>query len=154
MLSDAEKRRQYDTQGHQSFKSSSNKQGFSGFHFDMNEFFRQFDAASSQFHTFQHEAHHQAHFKNHHKAHQQAHNGHFHFDFGSLFDDDEIFSGASAKDGFKNFNFGNVFSGAGSQDPQKAVHSSSFTHQTTKHQTCRTVTKREGNRVSTITECH
>ena len=157
VLGDPEKRRQYDAQGHQSFKSSSSHQnGFSGFHFDMNDFFRQFDAASSQFHQSQHEAHHQAHFKNHQrahqKAHQQAHQNHFNFDFGSLFDDGDDGDGFHTEinnAGHNHADMGDLFGGGfGSQNIH--VHTSSFTEQTN----CRTVTRRNGNTVSTITECH
>jgi len=163
-LGDATKRRQYDAQGHQSFTSSNQgggSGGFSGFHFDMNDFFRQFDAASSQFHHAKHQAHHQHHYKSHQHAHNKAHKeAHFGFDFDSLFDD--------LNDGFEtngetHVNFGDLFSGFGDggfeselfgHDGNTHIHTKSFTSHVTTHEQCQTVTKREGNRVSTVTECH
>jgi DnaJ family protein B protein 9 len=166
-LGDANKRRQYDAQGHQSFTSSSNQGGgggFSGFHFDMNDFFRQFDAASSQFHHAQHDAHHQAHYKSHQQAHQNAHQQahHFGFNFDSLFDDITDGFETDSETHVNHLNFGDLFGGFGSGgfgsdvfgDSNTDVHTSSFTsHQTTQQQ-CRTVTKRHGNTVSTVTECY
>lgn len=157
ILGNAEKRRQYDAQGHDSFTSSSNNQdGFSGFHFNMNDFFRQFDEASARFHSSQHEAHHNAHYKNHEKAHQrahqQAHQNHFHFDFGSLFDDlDDPFGSIFNPDGSSESVFTREFTHNGGNTH---VHQTTSSKQTVKQQTCRTVTRRQGNMVSTTTECH
>lgn len=155
VLGNPDKRRQYDAQGHQSFRSSSNSNGFSGFHFNMNDFFKQFDEAAFQFHSSQHEAHHKAHYKQHQRAHQQAHQNHFHFDFGSLFDDDDDDPFASTGETVKeqHFDMGDLFGGfsaGGFGSKNVHIHTSKVTKQTN----CRTVTRREGNMVSTITECH
>jgi len=153
VLGDPAKRRQYDSQGHQFF-SSSNQDSFSGFHFDMNDFFKQFDAASSQFHHSQHQAHHDAHYqshqKAHQKAHQQAHQNHFNFDFNSLFDDDEGIEMDFNNLDIHHHDFGHLFPEFDSGNVH--THTSSFSKTT--QQNCRTVTRREGNRVSTITECN
>jgi curved DNA-binding protein CbpA len=159
VLGNADKRRQYDTQGHQSFKSSSNQEGFSGFHFNMHDFFKEFDEASAKFHHDQHQAHHQAHYKKHQQAHQKAHDqaqkNFFGFDFGSLFDDDEGFDMDLNHAGGQTLEFGDLFggfSGGVFGDSKIHVHTSSFSKTT--QENCRTVTRREGNTVSTITECH
>ncbi|CAF3427940.1 unnamed protein product [Rotaria socialis] len=163
VLSNADKRREYDMQGHQSFKSSSNQGGFSGFHFDMNDFFKQFDEASAQFHHTKHQAHHEAHYKSHQQSHKQAHEqahkkAHekfFNFDFGSLFDDDDDLGTDVNNAGTNNFGFGDMLGEFGSAfgGDNVHVHTTGFTQHTT-HQHCQTVTRREGNRVSTITECN
>lgn len=150
-------------QGHQSFTSSSNQGGFSGFHFDMNDFFKHFDAASAQFHHSKHQAHHEAHYKSHQQAHQrahqqahqQAHQNFFGFDFGSLFDDDDDFGSEVHDPHHDHLDFGDLFGGFGSafDGGNIHVHTQSFSQRTTQQQ-CRTVTHREGNRVSTVTECH
>ena len=148
VLGNAEKRRQYDAQGHQFYQSSNNQDDSSGFHFNMNDFFREFDAASARFHKAQHDAHHEfhqrAHARAHQKAHEQAQKGNFDFDFGSLFDDDD---GQIEMD-FQNF--GGDYIRVGGENVK--VHSSSTTKVV--HESCRTVTRREGNILSTITECH
>jgi len=128
VLSDPTKRRQYDTQGHQSF-TSSNSNGFSGFHFDMNEFFQHFDSASSHFHHADH--------------------NHFGFNFNSLFDDGD--EGDFFSDG-NHFDFGDVFNGFGGDffGGSRNIH---IQTSGSAQQNCRTVTRKQGNTVSTITEC-
>ncbi|CAF0888558.1 unnamed protein product [Adineta steineri] len=137
VLGDPTKRRQYDTQGHQSYTSSSKQDGFSGFHFNMNDFFQHFDSASSHFHHADHD--------------------HFNFDFGSAFDDDNDDDTGYFSDG-NHFGFDEIFgdfgdAGFGSDlfggNGNFHVHTSDSSHQN-----CRTVTRREGNTVSTITECY
>jgi DnaJ homolog subfamily B member 9 len=152
ILGDPVKRRQYDHQGHQSFTSSSNQNGFSGFHFNMNDFFKQFDAASSQFHHSQHDAHHRAHFKAHQQAHEQ---GHFRFDFGSLFDDgDDLFqTKMNHHAGHDPIEFGDLFKAFGAGNPFVNQHIHVHTASASQQSNCRTVTRREGNMVSTRTEC-
>lgn len=154
VLGTPDKRRQYDAQGHQSFTSSSNQNGFSGFDFNMNDFFKEFDA----FHRAQHQAHHeahqrahqQAHQRAHQQAHQQAHQGFFGgFDFGSLFDDDDGFEMNINNLGEDHLDLNNLFSGGSFDTNNIHIHKSSHSSQN-----CRTVTRREGNTVSTITECH
>lgn len=145
ILGNADKRRQYDAQDHHSFKSSSSHDGF---HFNMHDFFKEFDAASAEFHNSQHQAHHDIHKKMHDRAHAKAHKkataSAFGFDIGSLFDDDEAhldFDGIFGD--FKSvFNHGD-----------NNIHVDTKTHTETVHQSCRTVTRREGKTVSTITEC-
>ncbi|UJR08951.1 hypothetical protein I4U23_013203 [Adineta vaga] len=146
VLSNADKRRQYDAQGHQFFSSSSNQQGSPGFDFNMNDFFEEFDA----FHKSHHDAHHQAHQRAHQHAHQKVHEHGFHFDFGSLFDDDDDIFGTNLHTaGEDGFGFGDLFEGF-----SKNMHMHSHTVSKHSHQHCRTVTRREGNMVSTITECN
>ncbi|CAF1286258.1 unnamed protein product [Adineta steineri] len=139
VLGTPEKRRQYDSQGHQSFKS--NPDGFSGFDFNMNDFYKEFDA----FHKAHHDAHHRAHQRAHQHAHQKAQQGIF--DFDSLFDDDDAFGSDIFSAGGHDFDLRNAFG-------DKKVHVHTHTVSEHSHQSCRTVTKREGNTVSTITECH
>jgi len=95
----------------------------------MNQFFQHFDSAS--------------HF-NHHD------NNHFGFNFDSLFDDE------FENDHFSNgndFDFGDLFSGFGGNIFEESntihVHKSGSSKQN-----CRTITRREGNTVSTIRECY
>jgi curved DNA-binding protein CbpA len=150
ILSNPDKRRDYDAQGHQSYKSSSNQDGFSGFHFNMHDFFKEFDEASAKFHYSQHAAHHEAHQRAHQQAHQRTHDNAFGFDFGSLFDDD---------DGFEmdvnNPNEGYAESSDiyGTTPNGDTIHVHRKSHTVTTHQHCKTVTRREGKKVSTITEC-
>ena len=145
MLGSPEKRRQYDAQGHQSFTSSSQHGGSHGFNFNMHDFFKEFDSFHQAHHNAHHNAHHQAHQRAHQRAHQQAHQG-FHFDFGSLFDDeDDLFGTNIHSFGGDSFGFENLFDGFGDSHHTVSKHS---------NQHCRTVTRREGNTVSTITECH
>jgi curved DNA-binding protein CbpA len=117
VLSDPTKRRQYDTQGYQSFTSDPN--GFSGFHFDMNDFFQHSEPSQFGFH------------------------------FDSLFDD------MDERDYFSDgneFDFGDLFNSFGGDFFEEShnihVHTSGSSQQN-----CRTITRREGNTVSTIREC-
>lgn len=126
ILSDPNKRRQYDLQGHQSFTSSSDSHGFPGFQFDMHDFFRHFD---TDFH--------------------QSDFSEFNFGFGDdddEYDQDGIFSHADA------FDFGDLFHGFGDGlfggSHNIHIHSSGSSQKN-----CRTVTKRDGNTVSTFREC-
>ena len=123
VLGDPNKRRQYDLQGHQSFTSSSNTNGFSGFQFDMHDFFRNFD---SNFH----------------------HAGFNDFGFGAFDDDDagDIFGHGDP------FDFGDLFQGLGG-NLFGGSHSIHVQTSGSSQQNCRTVTKRQGNTVSTIREC-
>lgn len=145
VLGNSEKRRQYDAQGHQYYQSANNQEGYSGFHFNMNDFFKEFDAASARFHKEQHQAHHDAHYQAHQRAHQKAHEQaqKGDFDFSSLFDDDE---GQIEMD-FQNF--GGDYLRFGGENVRVHTKSSSKVV----HQSCRTVTRREGKVLSTITEC-
>ena len=130
---------------------------FSGFHFNMNDFFKEFDAASSKFHHAHHQAHHQAHHRAHQEAHQQAHQSFFGFDFGSLFDDDDGIETDINNAGGDHLDFGDLFGGFGGGggfgSDNIHIQKSVFTEHSSQ-QNCRTVTRRQGNTVSTITECH
>lgn len=95
----------------------------------MNEFFQHFDSESSHFH--------------------QADHNHFGFNFDSAFDDmdePDYFSDES------HFDFNDLFNGFESDifggSSNIHVHTSGSSQQN-----CRTVTKRQGNTVSTIREC-
>ena len=129
VLGDPNKRRQYDLQGHQSFTSSSDTHGFPGFQFDMHDFFRHFD---SSFH--------------------HADFNDFGFGFGDEDDDgggdhDGIFSHADA------FDFGDLFQGFGDGGLFGGSHNIHIHTSGSSEKNCRTVTKREGNTVSTFREC-
>jgi len=158
ILGNPDKRRQYDSQGHQSY-TSSNQDGFSGFHFNMNDFFKEFDAASSEFEKAHYRAHYQAHTQAHKRAHEQAHRNAFGFDFNSLFDDTDEIEGDSNAD-IDNIDIGNLFGGFSNGFGSEHIHihtshsSSSSQSNNGQQQNCRTVTRRQGNTVSTITECH
>jgi len=167
VLSDSNKRRMYDAQGYDSFAGhgGTGGGGFSGFHFDMNDFFRHFDEAESHFHQSQHEAHHKSHYDAHHKAHQQAHQKahqqahqhHFSFDFNSLFDDmDEFQTDLSDSSNEFESGFGDLFSGftGGADHFFGDNHHNVHIHTETTQQHCQTVTRRHGNTISTVTECH
>jgi hypothetical protein len=122
----------------------------------MDDFFKQFDAASSQFHEAHQRAHNHAHQQAHQHAHQ-THQNHFNFDFNKLFDDDDGF-GMDVNNADGNHYFGNIFGGDVGNNVH--VHTSSFSESVSEsisqngQQSCRTVTRRQGNSVSTVTECH
>jgi curved DNA-binding protein CbpA len=154
VLSDPTKRQQYDLQGHQSFTSSSNANGFSGFNFDMNEFFKHFDSASSHFHHRQHDHNHfgfnfDSLFDNDFENDHLSNGDHFSFNLGSIFDDEPGNDHFSSGD---HFDFGDLFSGFGGnvfgESNNIHVHKSGSSKQN-----CRTVTRRQGNTVSTMREC-
>ncbi|CAF4063844.1 unnamed protein product [Rotaria sp. Silwood2] len=128
-LGDQSKRRRYDRQGHESFTSSANSNDYSNFHFNMNDFFQHFDSASSHFHHTDH--------------------NHFGFNFDSLFDDDD--DSGYESDYFSDgnyFDFGDFGSDLFGTSNNMYVDTSSSSEQN-----CRTYTKRQGNTVSTVTEC-
>lgn len=113
----------------------------------MNDFFKEFDAASAKFHQAHHDAHQRAHQRAHQQAHQQAHaNSFFGFDFGSLFDEDDGFGVDLNNAEGETVEFGDLFG----NNIHVHTSSSSKSHS----QSCKTVTRRQGNTVSTITECH
>ncbi|CAF2696276.1 unnamed protein product [Rotaria sp. Silwood2] len=162
VLSNRDKRRQYDMQGDQSFRSSSNQDHSSDFHFNMHDFFKEFDAASSQFYEAHHRAHNEAHQRAHNEAHQRAHQkahqraqqGFYDFDFGSLFDDDDEIGMDSNDLDDNNIDITDLFGGFSNSfnAENRRTHTSSFSKHTHKH--CHTITRRVGNTVSTITECN
>lgn len=172
ILSDEEKRKKYDRFGHAAFENGGD--GGSGFHghdFDFNDFFKQFD---EQF------AFHSSHFSNHgghfHHDHNQHRNGHrqqrhhfgagsFGFNFDDLFndmesDDFEFFTGRAGFRGHEGHAFGggDSFFGSHFGGGHHAMHAfddmGSFDHFSSRRSgNCRTVTKRMGNTVMTMTEC-
>jgi hypothetical protein len=116
----------------------------------MNDFFKQFDEASREFHK----AHFQSHQDAHKRAQEFAKKDFFSFDFNSLFDDDYASElGLNTVDGIHS-NLGDLFGGfgAGGFDAEHMrLHTQ---HSPSTHgKNCRTVTRREGNSVSTITQC-
>ncbi|XP_067936396.1 dnaJ homolog subfamily B member 9-like [Watersipora subatra] len=143
VLSDEKKRRDYDNAG-SSFHSSSE--------FDYNDFYNEFD-----------------HFARHKKS--SGRKGRFHFDFDSIFDD---FADFAEFDHFATHfsTFGNEQTDHMRQHMESlhGSHSHHHTHtfsdgddwMTSGHHMyshdsnmrCKQVTKREGNTVSTYTECH
>ncbi|KAK2167274.1 hypothetical protein LSH36_30g03068 [Paralvinella palmiformis] len=164
VLSDEEKRKQYDQFGDSAFNGGGNGDSeSSNFNFNFDEFFKGFD---SMFKNHNH-AHQRAHFS----AHQRAHS----FRFGSnsffedLFDDfgdgldmdsdpfgDDLFGGA-----FHFNNFGNMHQQhmRSHFDMHNNMHNGHM-HQTqhsfrsqTNGQRCQQVTKRMGNMVQTYTIC-
>jgi hypothetical protein len=97
----------------------------------MNDFFRHFDAASSQSYHGDH--------------------SHFGFNFDSLFDDEGEGYETDPFSGGNLFEFGDLFSSFGSFGESSNIH----VHTSgSSQQNCRTVTKKQGNTVSTITECY
>ncbi|CAF0870372.1 unnamed protein product [Didymodactylos carnosus] len=150
VLGSEDKRRQYDSLGHQGYTSHGSQGGggaHSSFHFNMNDFFKNFDEA------FQ--SHHQQHQEHHQRAHQRAHQNAFNFgsggffDFNSLFDDDDsvmnggedsFFGGAFPS--FGGFGGGDVFGDMGGSHVH--VQHSSFSRSTSgSGQKCHTVTKKQ-----------
>merc|ERR1712071_78847 len=120
VLSDSKKRKQYDAQG----TDDGFADGHFGADFNFDEFMQQF------------------HFDFHHDAHNKAKNGRQNngmFDFGDMFDDEDLFAGFDQDSSF----FGGLNEGFGSA---KAHGSSSGGK-------CKTVTTRKGNTVSTYTQC-
>ncbi|XP_053211256.1 dnaJ homolog subfamily B member 9-like [Panonychus citri] len=177
-LSDPDKRKKYDQFGHSAFSSempSGQGGGWTGggahfrADFDYNEFFRHFDDAF-RFHG----SHYQTHYHNHGgdedpTHHHQGHDHRHHrfqfagFNFDDLFseniwDAEDIHQfGHHASQGF-----GPEFHGFGSGEsffgshfgPGSHQHSSmEFNQNPGSRQGCKTVTKRMGNTVMTMTEC-
>jgi len=124
----------------------------------MHDFFKEFDAASAKFHQAHHEAHQRAHQRAHQQAHQQAHQRaqQGFFDFGSLFDDDDGGFGIDLNSmGEDHLDLGDLFGGFGGGGfASNNIHVHTSSSSKSSHQSCRTVTRREGNTVSTMTECH
>ncbi|VEL27321.1 unnamed protein product [Protopolystoma xenopodis] len=121
VLSDNSKRKQYDAVGHESFIRSGGPGAGSSNHFDMHNFF----------HSFDHFLHHRMH-ENFHNSHSQN----FHFDFKSLFDDEDDDDPAHH---FEDADYSFA----------RSVKSQSF-HEA---RGCRTKTVRQGNSVFSTTEC-
>jgi len=98
----------------------------------MNEFFKQFDSGS---------------FHSHHAGHD-----HFGFNFDSLFDDQDDGHETDPFSDGNSFDFSDLLNGFGGDlfggSDNIHIHRSGSSQQN-----CRTVTRREGNTVSTIREC-
>ncbi|MEE6518240.1 hypothetical protein FKM82_029112 [Ascaphus truei] len=141
ILSDENKRREYDQFGHDAFtnagRGGSDKPSHQSFNFD--DLFKDFDFFGESPNTKS-----KRHFENHFRSHQETQNKHRrHFqDFsfgGGLFND-------MFEDMEKMFTFGG-FDGT----PRHTVKREDGFHASSKH--CRTVTQRRGNMVTTYTDC-
>lgn len=95
ILSDADKRKQYDMYGESAFQPGGGGGGGGGggpdFNFNYHDFFKGFDEAFKRSHDQRHRNAHNFHHQNAHKFHHQnAHNfGNFHFSFDDFFNDDD-----------------------------------------------------------------
>ncbi|KAK7102292.1 dnaJ homolog subfamily B member 9-like isoform X2 [Littorina saxatilis] len=141
VLSDKEKRKQYDMFGAEGPQGNAGRGGPQGgphfqSNFNFDEFFKGFDE------HFQHHRQHHQHQQHHHHQHQQ---NRFKFSNGGFFNFDDLF--ADADDDF----FGGAhFRGHGARAGAQAnVKRGGFHH----GQTCRTVTQQVGNTVTTHTVC-
>lgn len=133
-LSDENRRRQYDQFGHaQGERSDGNT--FQSFNFNFDDFFKDFNFFG-QNHDAQAEKNYEDPFQSHQHAHRRPRRSFQEFSFGGGFFDDteKIFS----FDGFDNMH-------------QRRMRSESKFRDSSKH--CRTVTQRQGNMVTTYTEC-
>ncbi|XP_015792602.1 dnaJ homolog subfamily B member 9 [Tetranychus urticae] len=175
VLSDADKRKKYDKFGHSAFsgpEGSSSHGGWSGgahfkADFDYNEFFKHFDDAF-RFHGSNYQAHHHSHGDSHHheSSHQHDHR-HHRFQFAGFNFDDLFSDNMWEPEDFHHFGhssqgFGPEFHGFGSGEsffgshfgPGSHHHSSmQFNQNPGSGHGCKTVTKRVGNTVMTMTEC-
>ncbi|XP_077982636.1 dnaJ homolog subfamily B member 9-like isoform X2 [Glandiceps talaboti] len=162
VLADADKRRQYDQLGTAAFEEQANRGGAGGGGgFNFNDFFKHFDQSFHSFHD--------------HGQKKSGGNG-FKFNFGgSSFNFGDDFWGDDSGDddfGFGMFGdlFENHFGGGGNgfhfnfdshaeqhQQAHKQHHKSVHTQNVNTHRsggrTCRTVTQKVGNMVTTYTDC-
>lgn len=130
VLSDPDKRHEYDLQGHQMFTSAShpNSETHTGFQFDVNDFFKHFDT-DAMFDSSDYQ----------------------HFYYADEFmdaDDDEDDLHVIYDD--HHFEFADVF-------PRFTHSNDDFLHEqifAQQSENCRTITQRQGHTVSTITECY
>jgi len=150
VLRDPEKRRQYDSMGHSTFRQES---GFkprdfnSDFNFD--DLFKDFDDLFKEFGNME------GHFKNHfgnHKMHHDRAGGHF--DFGQDINFEDIFDSP-----FMHQQDFNMFGNDLDMDMNINIkgnrrRSSARMHKkSSSSQSCRTVTQQIGNTVTTYTQC-
>jgi hypothetical protein len=119
----------------------------------MHDFFKNFDEASAQFHKAHYEEHKKAHENAHRKAQEYAKKDFFGFDFDSLFDDDYASELGLKVAGEDHSDLGNLFGGDGIHSQHVHMHTSHLSSSHDGRQNCRTITRREGNSVSTITQC-
>lgn len=141
ILSDPEKRKRFDQFGYEDETGHSGS-GFSGgqqFHFNMHDFFKNFDDA------FQHQG------RGHH------HHSFEGFNFDDIFDgmDSDEFDFFNSPGGFHSGAVDDFAHGFGAGDSFFGSHmsASSFSFSSSSQGNCRTVTKRSGNTVYTHTEC-
>ncbi|XP_074595205.1 dnaJ homolog subfamily B member 9-like [Brevipalpus obovatus] len=158
ILSDPDKRAKYDKFGKAAFGGDGGGSGgfhFNGGPFDYNEFFKQFDDA------FRFHGQHSHHGNDHDSDHQKSH-----FRFGGinldeLFNDFDFdfnpFEGAHHHQGFGRenhaFGSGESFFGSHFGMPQFDFSDLRGGGDSSHRQSCRTVTKRMGGSVVTMTEC-
>ncbi|XP_043201089.1 dnaJ homolog subfamily B member 9-like [Amphibalanus amphitrite] len=168
VLSDPKKRKQYDNEGEYHFSEGPGGEGHAHF-FDLDDIMKMFDddIMSGFGHSFGGFGHGGSQ-RNHAHHNQQHHGSNGRRGFGghqrmNAFDFDDIFA--------DNFGQGNFFMHGGpdpfaSGDSFFGSHASAFSHggksgharassyaSGNRHQSCRTVTKREGNMVSSHTIC-
>lgn len=135
ILSDEKKRKQYDQFGEEGMKKQP---GFEGFDFNFDDFFGGF-----------------GHGRNKKQQHNSGGHG-FKFNFDDIFnsnsEEDEENAFQAGNNGFGGFGFGDdMFSfGGGGGSHSSFVKTE---QRSSGGQTCRTVTKKMGNMVSTFTEC-
>ncbi|XP_070558132.1 dnaJ homolog subfamily B member 9-like [Ptychodera flava] len=166
VLSDPNKRRQYDQLGPSAFEDQANRGGAGGgggFDFNFHDFFKNFDDSFNAFHG-------------HDSGHRRKGGNTFGFNFGgSHFKFDQDFWGDDGDDDDFGFDmFGDFFGSHGGggngfhfnfggptvkqhhqnthTQTHKTVHKQMNTH-TSGGRTCRTVTQRVGNMVTTYTDC-
>ncbi|XP_072509129.1 dnaJ homolog subfamily B member 9 [Notamacropus eugenii] len=138
-LSDANRRREYDSLGHSTFTSSGGNNFQQSFNFNFDDLFKDFDFFGPDKNT-----HTKKHFETHFRTRQDGSSRQRHhfqeFSFGGgLFDD-------MFEDMEKMFSF-NSFDNAN----RHTVQTEKRFHGSGKH--CRTVTQRRGNMVTTYTDC-
>lgn len=163
ILSDKQKRQQFDQFGEGAFHHGGSGGGGSGggshHDFNFNEFFKNFDESF---------AHHR---DAHNRAHQQAHfKAHFGFNFDDLWDDDDLQQGHNGGGSFfgehfgfpdlGNFGFDHLFGGGEVNEQHQYTQHFHNIHQQVHTssgggggQKCVTKTQKIGNTVTTFTQC-
>ncbi|KAG8201556.1 hypothetical protein JTE90_011230 [Oedothorax gibbosus] len=144
VLSDEEKRKEYDRFGRSGFQE---RHGHHGSNFDFHSFFDKFDSFSN--------------FRSQRNGHHKAERFNFHFGGDNFFNFDDLFSDFDADESFGSFDeddffgsqdsfFGSHF--GGNEDGRNIrSHRESFSSSSSGR--CRTVTQKIGNMVSTYTQC-
>ncbi|XP_054719995.1 dnaJ homolog subfamily B member 9-like [Uloborus diversus] len=145
VLSDEDKRKQYDKFGKSAFESNNGGGFHQGFQFNFNDFYKQFD----DFAGF--------HFKTSGSRGNRRKHGFSFFDFDDLFSDfePEEESDFQGFGGFQDF-FGSQDSFFGTHfrgDVSNSHHTQTRAFSSTNNGRCKTVTQRVGNMVTTYTQC-